>query len=47
MPILEQMENRGGGGVADECDARRELPHVIVSGIIKFDGNACETMSRR
>lgn len=45
MPIREQMENRGWR-VADECDARRELPRVIVSGIIKFDGNACEAVSR-
>lgn len=46
MPIREQMENRGWRRAADECGARRELPRVIVSGIIKFDGNGCEAVSR-
>lgn len=35
------------GGAANECGARRQLPRVIVSGIIKFDANASDALSRR
>lgn len=37
---LEQMENWGESRGENECGARRKLPRVIVSGMIKFDANA-------
>lgn len=43
----ENGKSRAAYAAVYECDARSELPHVIVSRIIKSDANACETVSRR